>query len=231
MSGQVSELIDALRAALRSGADADRAVGQQAYMKSAMPFLGVTSPERRALVRPILADSAMRLESRASWERAVRSLWDSAEFREERYAALDLLRHRTYRSWRDPDVMPLIEHLIVSGAWWDLVDELSNVVGEVLLLDPEGEGMRMRDWSERDDLWLRRSAIISQLRHKDRTDTDLLEAVIEPNLDDREFFIRKGIGWALRQYAKTDPVWVQEFVDRHTHRISGLSRREALKHL
>lgn len=231
MSGSGVELVDALRSALQTGADAERAVGQQRYMKSEMPFLGLTSPGRRALVRPVLADPGLRLESRGEWEGAVHSLWDGAGFREERYAALDLLRHRTYRSWRDPDLMPLVEHLVVSGAWWDLVDELSNVVGEVLVVDPEGEGLRMREWSEREDLWLRRSAIISQLRHKDHTDTVLLEAVIEPNLDDPQFFIRKAIGWALRQYARTDPVWVQSFVDRHTHRLSGLSRREALKHL
>ena len=231
MTDSGTELVDALRAALRSGADAERAVGQQRYMKSATPFLGLTSPGRRALVRPVLADPALRLDSRAAFEGAVLSLWDEAAFREERYAALDLLRHRTYRPWRDPCLMPLVEHLVVTGAWWDLVDETSSVVGEVLLLDPEGEGLRMRAWSESESLWLRRSAIISQLRHKERTDTDLLEAVIEPNLDAHEFFIRKAIGWALRQYARTDPVWVQAFVDRHTHRLSGLSRREALKHL
>lgn len=225
------ELVDALRAALRTGADPERAVGQQRYMKSAMPFLGLTSPRRRELVRPLLADPGLRLETRAELERAVRTLWGDARFREERYAALDLLRHRAYRAWRDPDLMPLVEELVVTGAWWDVVDELSNVVGEVLLVDPEGEGLRMRDWAERDDLWLRRSAIISQLRHRERTDTDLLASVIEVNLDDREFFVRKAIGWALRQYARTDPVWVRAFVDRHSDRMSGLSRREALKHL
>ena len=231
MTDSRQELVDALRAALRTGADPERALGQQRYMKSAMPFLGLTSPRRRQLVRPVLADPALRLESRSAFEGAVLSLWDAAEFREERYAGLDLLRYRTYRRWRDPDVMPLVEHLVVTGAWWDLVDETSNVVGEVLLLDPEGEGLRMRDWSEREDLWLRRSAIISQLRHGDNTDARLLSDVIEPNLDDPEFFIRKAIGWSLRQYARTDPVWVQAFVDRHTQRLSGLSRREALKHL
>lgn len=231
MVGSAMDLVEAVRAALRSEADPVRAVGQQRYMKSAMPFLGLTSPARRAVVRPLLADPALRLESRADWEAAVRRLWDEAQFREERYAALDLLRHRTYRSWHDPDAMPLVEHLIVTGAWWDLVDEVSQVVGEVLLVDPEGEGLRMREWAGSENLWLRRSAILSQLRHREHTDVGLLEDVLEPNLDDREFFVRKGIGWALRQYARTDPVWVREFVDRHTHRISGLSRREALKHL
>lgn len=226
-----SELLDAIRVALRSGAHVERAVGQQRYMKSEMPFLGLTSPQRHALLRPLLADPALRIENRTGWERAVRELWDGAEFREDRYAALALLRHRSYRSWRDPDVMPLVEHIITTGAWWDHVDEVGNVVGEVLLLDPEGEGLRMRGWAEHEDMWLRRSAIISQLRHKGRTDTELLEAVIEPNLDDTEFFVRKAIGWALRQHARTDPAWVRAFVDAHGQRLSGLSRREALKHL
>lgn len=226
-----SELLDAIRAELRSGAHAERAVGQQRYMKSEMPFLGLTSPQRHGLLKPLLADPALRIESRSAWERAVRGLWDGAEFREDRYAALALLRHRTYRSWRDPDLMPLIEHVIVTGAWWDYVDEVGNVVGEVLLLDPEGEGLRMRGWAEREDRWLRRSAIISQLRHGDNTDARLLSDVIEPNLDDREFFVRKAIGWALRQFARTDPAWVLAFVDAHGTRLSGLSRREALKHL
>jgi 3-methyladenine DNA glycosylase AlkD len=226
-----SELLDAISAALRSGADAERAVGQQRYMKSSMPFLGLTSPQRHQLLRPLLADPALRIDSRSAWESSIRALWDGAEFREDRYAALALLRHRTYRAWRDPDLMRLVEHIIVTGAWWDYVDEVGNVVGEVLLLDPEGEGLRMRAWSERSDLWLRRSAIISQLRHGDNTDARLLSDVIEPNLEDREFFIRKAIGWALRQYARTDPQWVRAFVERHQERLSGLSRREALKHL
>ncbi|PRY63325.1 DNA alkylation repair enzyme [Knoellia remsis] len=89
----------------------------------------------------------------------------------------------------------------------------------------------MREWAERDDLWLRRSAIISQLRHRERTNTQLLEDVIVPNLGDREFFVRKAIGWALRQYARTNPAWVRDVVTRHTDSMSGLSRREALKHL
>ena len=226
-----SELLEAMRTALRSGANPERAIGQQRYMKSEMPFLGLTSPQRRALLAPLLADPALRIDSRSAWERSIRELWDGAEFREDRYAALALLRHRTYRSWRDPDVIWLVEHIVVTGAWWDYVDEVGNVVGEVLLLDPEGEGLRMRAWSEREDLWLRRSAILSQLRHGDRTDTSLLEDVIEPNLDDREFFIRKAIGWALRQYARTDPQWVRTFIAQHGDRLSGLSRREALKHL
>ena len=91
-------------------------------------------------------------------------------------------------------------------------------------------------WSgDEDSLWVRRTAMLSQLRHEERTDTDLLERVLVANLDDtaygREFFVRKALGWALRQHARTAPDWVRAFVSTHADRLSGLSRREALKHL
>ncbi len=89
----------------------------------------------------------------------------------------------------------------------------------------------MRAWATDDDLWLRRTAVLSQLRHKADTDTDLLRYAIEANVDDTSFWLRKAIGWSLREYAKTDPAWVRAEVDRLGPRLSGLSRREALKHL
>lgn len=205
-----------------------RAEGQQRYMKSALPFRGITSPELKALLKPLLAEP---VDERAEWEAAVRSLFDEATHREEWYAALALLRHRHYRGWRDSDVIPLVQHLIQAGAWWDIVDDASHVVAEVRLLDPVGESRRLRDWSHDPDFWVRRSSIISQLGAKDRTDVELLSAVIGPNLGDREFFIRKAIGWALRDFAKTSPDWVVTFVEELGDRMSGLSRREALKHL
>ncbi|AKU15842.1 DNA alkylation repair protein [Luteipulveratus mongoliensis] len=222
------ELVTAIRDVVRAHGDPVRAEGQQRYMKSAMPYRGITSPELKALLRPLLAE---RVEDRAEWESAVRSLFDGATHREEWYAALALLRHRHYRSWRDSEVMPLVRHLIRSGAWWDVVDEASHVVAEVGLLDPAGEGRRLREWSRDDDMWVRRAAIIGQLGAKERTDVNLLEAVIVPNLDSREFFIRKAIGWALREYAKTSPDWVRAFVDAQGEQMSGLTRREAMKHL
>jgi 3-methyladenine DNA glycosylase AlkD len=228
---QGSEFVSAVRAALEAEADPARAAGQQAYMKSEMPFLGITSARRRAVVRPVLRDPAHRFASRAEWEVGVRALWDGATRREERYAALDLLRLPTYRVWHDAEVLPLARDLIVSGAWWDLVDETAHVVGEALLAEPTAVAPVMRDWAVDPDRWLRRVAVISQLWHRDRADTALLEATILPNLDDRDFFVRKAIGWALRQHARTDPDWVRAFVAAHADRLSGLSCREALKHL
>lgn len=225
------DLLDDLRRALGTAGDAVRAAGQQRYMKSAMPYWGLTSPVLRATVRPILDEPAYRIETRQEWEGTIRALWDEATHREEWYAALAVARHRHYRRWRDSDTMPLYRHLIETGAWWDVVDDIAtHLVREVVLGNPEVEGLRMREWAADEHLWIRRSAVICQVGAKDRTDPVLLADVIEPNLSDRDFFVRKAIGWALRDYARTRPEWVKTFVSSHES-LSGLSRREALKHL
>jgi 3-methyladenine DNA glycosylase AlkD len=124
----------------------------------------------------------------------------------------------------------------VTGAWWDLVDAIATRhVGDVLArFRPEVTPL-LRTWAQDDDLWLRRTAVLAQLKHKDQTDTELLREVLEANLEGslhgRDFFIRKALGWALREHARTDPDWVRAFVAAHEDRLSGLTRREALKHL
>jgi 3-methyladenine DNA glycosylase AlkD len=119
----------------------------------------------------------------------------------------------------------------VTGAWWDHVDGVSERIGRLLLAHRDELEATIRQWSTDPDRWLRRSSIISQLALKGRTDVDLLADVIIVNLADREFFVRKAIGWALRQYARTDPQWVRDFVTTHLDALSPLSRREAMKHL
>ena len=128
-------------------------------------------------------------------------------------------------------MLPVYEEIIRNGAWWDLVDGVAHRIFDLLRTHrPELERV-LRSWSEDPDLWIRRSAIIAQLGAKTATDSELLAAVIEPSLADREFFIRKAIGWALREYSKTDPAWVRQFVERHEAALSPLSRREALRNL
>ena len=197
-----------------------------------MPYRGLTSPILRASLRPILDDPGYRFRTRAEWEGAVRVLWDEATHREEWYAALALAKHRHYRPWLDSDLMPLLLHLIKTGAWWDVVDDIAtHLVRTVLLDSPEVEGLRLREWSVDEHLWVRRTAIIAQVGAGEHADPALLADVIEPNLADRDFFIRKAIGWALRDHARTDPAWVRAFVTAHDSELSGLSRREALRHL
>ncbi|CAB4938963.1 unannotated protein [freshwater metagenome] len=227
--------VGSVRAALAATGDPGRAAQQQAYMKSDLPYVGLSAPELRALLRPLLAEH--RFVDRGSWEAAVLELWDDVTHREEWYAAVALLRHRAYRDWLDPDLLPLLEHLVRTGAWWDVVDEIaSHLVGQVLLDHRAAVTMVMDAWSvDADSMWVRRTAMLAQLRHSGDTDTDLLERVLVANLDDtaygREFFVRKALGWALRQHARTDPAWVRTFVGTYADRLSGLSRREALKHL
>jgi 3-methyladenine DNA glycosylase AlkD len=171
------------------------------------------------------------MTSRPQWEATIGALWHGATHREQWYAAIALARQRTYRTWVDSDAMPLWESLIRDGAWWDVVDDIAtHLVRDTLLAGPQIEGLRLREWSGSDSLWVRRSSIISQVGTWERLDQQLLADVIEPNIGDRDFFIRKAIGWALRDHARHDPEWVRTFVAEHPD-LSGLSRREALKHL
>ena len=228
------DLVADLRSRIAGAADPDRAPAMQAYMKSELPFRGVSSPVLRVLCREAIA--AHPLQDRTAWQAAVLELYDGAGYREERYAALAVAGHGRYRVHRDPASLGMYRHLVVTGAWWDLVDTIATRhVGEVLArFRPEVTPL-LRTWAADDDLWLRRTAVLAQLKHKEQTDTDLLRAALEANLEGslhgREFFIRKALGWALREYARTDPDWVREFVAAHDDRVSGLTRREALKHL
>jgi 3-methyladenine DNA glycosylase AlkD len=225
------ELVAAVRAALAEHADPERAVGQQRYMKSAMPYLGLTSPVLAAALRPVLREPGLAVASRSEWEATILTLWDEATHREEWYAALALAKHRAHRKWVDSASMPLWERLIRSGAWWDVVDDIAtHLVRDTVLAAPVVEGRRMREWAVDDSIWVRRAAIICQVGAGERLDQRLLADVIEPNVQGSDFFIRKGIGWALRDHARVAPDWVREFVAAHPD-LSGLSRREALKHL
>lgn len=212
-----------IRERLRAAADPTRAAGQQAYMKSAMPYLGVSVPEARRIAR--LAGKSLT-EARAIRTAAL-ILWNEADYREERYAAMALLGLRVARG--DPANLPLIEHMVRTGQWWDITDELAHRLAELHDADPGPTAALVLRWCRDGDLWIRRIAILSQLGRRERVRADLLAGTIEPNLADRDFFIRKAIGWALREYARIDPDWVREFVA--THELSPLSRREALRHL
>jgi 3-methyladenine DNA glycosylase AlkD len=222
----VAPLISAIRDDLRDAAQAKRAPAMQAYMKSAMPYRGVPRP----MVRKI-ATTAARAHPPLTLDElqtAVRTLWDEAQFREERYAASELLAMPIAKGRLE--LVPLYERLTTTGAWWDHIDGLSPRIADLHDTHPSETAQIVRAWSVHEDLWLRRLAIIGQLGRRDRVDADLLTDVIEPNLDDREFFIRKAIGWALREYARVAPEWVSTFVAEHDD-LSPLSRREALKHI
>ena len=211
-----AELMSAIRRRLRLAADPARAAGAQAYLKSEMPSLGVRVPEVRRVVRAVAKElppgSLQELQS------TVLELWRGAGWREERYAAIDLTGLRLAAG--QLGMLPVYEEIIRSGAWWDLVDGVSHRLCELLQTHREDMSIVLRRWSTDQDMWIRRAAITAQLGAKSATDPALLAGVIEPNLADPEFFIRKAIGWALRDFAA-----------RHSQALSPLSRREALRKL
>jgi 3-methyladenine DNA glycosylase AlkD len=228
MSGDA--LARRLRAELARVAVPGNAPFMRAYMKSEMPFLGVSAPSLRRACRSVFGD--LELSSAASWRTAVLRLWRGARYREQRYAAIELTGVRQARPFQDMRALPMYEEMIVTGAWWDYVDALAkHRLGTLLRLHPRPMARAMRLWSRSDDLWMRRSAILCQLAFNEDTDLDLLYACIEPSLASREFFLQKAIGWALRQYAWTDPGEVRRYVRARHADLSTLSRREASKNL
>jgi 3-methyladenine DNA glycosylase AlkD len=223
-------LVETIRQALAEVADPTKAPQMQAYMKSAMPYRGVSSPVLKSLCRD--AFKAHPLANAAEWQRVVLALWRKASFREERYAAVLLTQARAYREFQTVSSLPMLEEMIVTGAWWDFVDTLAGRnLGDILRTDARRMKPLMRRWARDPDMWKRRSAILCQLGFKRDTDLKLLYDCIEPNLSYRDFFIRKAIGWALRQYAWTDPKEIRRYVKANTDRLSPLSVREALKNI
>ncbi|HSN42820.1 MAG TPA: DNA alkylation repair protein, partial [Propionibacteriaceae bacterium] len=152
-----SALAEEIRVELGRIGDPVRALGQQRYMKSEMPYRGVTTSQHQALMRDLLRRESFALPTSDAWERTILDLYDNAAFREERYAALGVARHRPYSSWASRmESLPLYEHLIRVGAWWDLVDSTSPLVGMVLRAHPEAAAAVLRLWAHDDSVWVRR---------------------------------------------------------------------------
>jgi 3-methyladenine DNA glycosylase AlkD len=209
---------------LRAAGDPDRAAAMAAYMRGQFPFLGVPTPERRRRSRPLV--SAARRMLPGDSVTAVDLLWEQVE-REFQYVGSDVAR-AAVRNW-GPAQLADLRRWVTTGSWWDTVDTLAHAVGDLVATHPT-LSPQMDRWVEDPDPWVARVAILHQLGWKERTDPVRLFAACAARADDTEFFIRKAIGWALRDYARTDPDGVRRFVAAHPE-LSGLSRREALKHL
>lgn len=195
-----------------------------------MPFHGVTTPQFRVVCRRVFAD--LDWPDAAAWRADVLGIWRGATHREERHAAIEMSGHRRARPFQTMEALPVYEEMIVTGAWWDFVDSVAtHRLRELLVRHLAPMRRTMLRWARDDDMWKRRSAILCQIGLKERTDLDLLYACIEPSLDSKEFFLRKAIGWALRQYAWTDPREIVRYVRCNRDRLSPLSKREALKNV
>jgi 3-methyladenine DNA glycosylase AlkD len=204
-----------------------RAAGQQAYMKTLQPFLGVRVPQVRQLTKDFAAE--LGLDTAEARLAAATQLWTQATHREHWYAAGELCAHKSAKG--DPRFLPLYERMIHEGAWWDIVDGLSRRYGELLLAHPGIIEPLLREWATDAFMWKRRMSMIAQLHAATKTNTDLLDYALGSNLSDPEFFIRKALGWSLRQYGKTDPEWLLSWIELHKDQMSNLSLREAIKRL
>ncbi|KUF17093.1 DNA alkylation repair protein [Streptomyces silvensis] len=215
---------EAARAA--QAADPVRAADMRAYMKDIAPFLGITSPARREVSRAVLAGTPRPDE--ADCAALALRCWRLPE-REYQYFAVDYLRRYIGRC--SSGFLPVARHLVTTRPWWDTVDALAaHVVGSLVAADP-ALTVEMDAWIEDDDLWAVRTALLHQLRYKDATDTGRLFAYCARQAAHPDFFVRKAIGWCLREYAKTDPDAVRDFVARHRDVLAPLSVREALKNI
>ncbi|MET9881588.1 DNA alkylation repair protein [Streptomyces sp. NPDC006430] len=223
-SALADTLLDRLTSTYGAAADPRQARPMAAYMKDAAPFLGLRTPLRRELSQAVTGRTPKPAE--ADLTALVLRCWELPE-REYHYFAVDYLRrHVTVCS---SGFLPVVRHVIVTVPWWDTVDLLAvHAVGPLVAADP-GLTAVMDEWSRDEDLWLVRSALLHQLRYKSATDSERLFAYCRRQSGHPDFFVRKAIGWALREYAKTDAEAVRAFVAAHRDALSPLSVREALK--
>lgn len=223
----MGELADFVSSQFANLADPETGRQMAAYMKTDDPFWGIKKPRQVPVLKAMVKQ--YQVTSQRAYRSNVLDLW-ALPHREEKYAAIQYAK--AFKEFQVPQSMPLFRKLIREGAWWDSVDDIAiNLTGMVWLrFRPETETL-MDEWIEDKNLWIRRSAIIGQLKHKESTDTKRLYAYCRAQAADTDFFIRKAIGWALRQQARIDPDGVRGFLAEMGDSLSGLSRREAAKHL
>ena len=224
MTNQFQNSLNKLTLLLQSRANRDNAVHMSVYMKTRFSFFGIKTPERRKLTRewwkkfPISSESELLNLANELW---------NLEQREFHYVGSDTLKK--YKSMLTPSALNTLKRLIINNSWWDTVDTLAaHPIGQIILNFPE-TGQIMDTWIEDDNMWVRRTAILHQLQFKIKTNENRLFYYCEKCMDEKEFFIRKAIGWALRQYSYTNMKSVFDFVHAHEDKLSHLSKREAMK--
>lgn len=218
-------MIEQLTKALDDNRNKENAIQMEAYMKNQFPFFGIKTPKRRAITKEFFQEK--NILSEPFQPEFVRELWNMSE-REYQNIALDYVDKSLRKITKEH--LPFIEELITTKSWWDTVDMLAQKpVGKIALDCPEVIPETIDHWVVSDNMWLRRSAIIFQLKYKEKTNEALLYQYIRQNAISKEFFIQKAIGWALREYSKTNPNSVRNFIQ--TEELAKLSIREGSKYL
>ncbi len=219
----MSDFINALQLEFEANANQQIAAMQKAYLRDQFLFYGIKTPIRRAIQKPFLVKTY--LPPKENLENLIRILWKRPQ-REYHYFAQELAQKYT-KQLEKKDIL-LFEFMVVTNSWWDTVDLISTkLIGVYFNKFPLQRDLYVAKWLASDNIWLRRSCIIFQLSSKEKTDKELLGHVIHSNLGSKEFFINKAIGWALRDYSRTNPKWVERFVANTP--LEPLSKREALR--
>lgn len=220
------KFVSDLDSLFKANANAEYAIAMSNYMKNLFTYFGINKPLRSVISKPLFQQA--KEDFSEEWiMKTVDLLWKKKQ-REFHYIAIELLTKN--KKLITPKSFNALEEMIVTNSWWDSVDGLcGNAISPLVLKYPELK-KEMKRFSKSGNIWLNRVSIIYQLPYKAKTDTDFLFNVCKAHMHSKEFFIRKAIGWALRQHAKTDPQTVYAFVEANKSKLSNLSIREALKH-
>jgi 3-methyladenine DNA glycosylase AlkD len=200
-----------------------KAAGAKAYMRNQFEYLGLAAPLRQSISKTYIK---ARLPHYNELEAIVKELWQLPE-REYQYFAIDLIL--AFKKQWTKDIIKLFEFVLVHKSWWDTVDAAGNFIGPYFKMFPRQTDKITGKWNLSENFWLQRSSILFQLKYKKDTNTDLLKKHILSLTSSKEFFVQKAIGWALREYSKTDAAWVSHFVEQN--KLAPLSQREALKRI
>ena len=219
----MDDFIKTLKSEFEAHADSKIAEEQKAYLRGQFSFYGIKTPVRRAIQKPFLVKSY--LPPKNNLENLAKILWDKPE-REYHYFAQELIQ-KYVKQFEEKDIL-LFEFMVTRNSWWDTVDFIATkLIGAYFKKFPEQRDFYVKRWLASDDIWLQRSCLIFQLLSKEKMDAEFLAYVINSLLGSKEFFINKAIGWALRDYSRTNPKWVSDFAARTD--LHPLSRREALR--
>lgn len=219
------DFIEQLQQVFKAHSNLENKLAMEAYMKHKFEFYGIKSPDRKGLLKAILNQHKEEVSQHC--RTLVKKLYKLPE-REFHYCAMELMGKFLKKHYLLEDIK-LIEHLLITHSHWDSVDFIAkHILGNYLLLHPNKTEEVITDFSDSDNMWLNRSALLFQLGRKYETNQDILFRECKKHSKSKEFFIQKAIGWALREYAKTNPEAVKQFVENNN--IAPLSTREALKH-
>jgi 3-methyladenine DNA glycosylase AlkD/ADP-ribose pyrophosphatase YjhB (NUDIX family) len=219
-------MVDYLTGELRKAGDPEKAIQMQAYMKTTQRFYGVQAGPRRKIFRKAAKKFAVR--SRSEYSQIIFELWNGSH-REDMYQALEVAEH--YKEFRDKRSWSIYEKLVKSAPHWDTLDWIAGKLISPLVASNRELEKHLVKWARSKNFWVRRASLLAHLHHRGETNSELLAETILSLSHEKEFFIRKAIGWILRDYSYADPAWVRGFVEENQDRLSGLSKREALKHI